>query len=199
MADFIKICPKCGHTNPEYENACTVCTYFIGMETPVAASTAATKAAKTPPSEAAPAPNSPSVDTSSPHAQSDATTSDSSTAVAPVRRFAARPSLYLQAGGTEQVFEICDGWVVGQAHPTSTAQLQLRDLPSITYVHRQHCQFTLREARWHVTALDQVSHGRDFTNPTLVNQTKLAPGETHALRNGDQLSLAGVKLVVRIL
>jgi len=199
MADFVKICPKCGHTNPEYENACTVCTYFIGMETPVAASAAAVKTASSHAEENAGSDKPPAAEIPTCQEQNAANAVPHEAAAAPVRRFAARPSLYLQASGSEQVFEVRDGWVVGQAHPTSTAQLQLRDLPSIAYVHRQHCQFTLREATWYITAIDQTPRGRDFTNPTLVNQTKLAPGETHALHNGDQLSLAGVKLVVRIL
>lgn len=200
MASFVKICPKCGHANPEYENACTVCSYFIGMETPVAANAVPAKSAQSRADEHARAKDAQSANASSIPQQSAVDTSpDNAASATPARRFAARPSLYLQASGSEQVFEICDGWVVGQAHPTSTAQLQLRDLPSITYVHRQHCQFSLREATWHITALDQSPRGRDFTNPTLVNQTKLAPGDTHPLRNGDQLSLAGVKLVVRII
>lgn len=199
MTEPIKICPKCGHANPQHEIACTVCAYLISREIPVSASAAQVGLATAPP-RAASTPKLPAADAPAPLAQDDAAIPDSPSHAAPVRRrFAARPSLYLQASGTERVFEVGDGWIAGQAHPTSTAQLQLRDLPSVTYVHQQHCQFTLREATWHVTALDQAAHGHDLTNPTLVNQIKLAPGDTHALRNGDQLSLAGVKLAVRIL
>ena len=46
MPTFIKVCPKCGHHNPEYENACVVCTYFIGMETPVPAPAGGDEAAQ---------------------------------------------------------------------------------------------------------------------------------------------------------
>lgn len=41
MSSFVKICPKCGQHNPEYENTCVVCTNFIGIETPIAASSSA--------------------------------------------------------------------------------------------------------------------------------------------------------------
>lgn len=202
MASFIKICPKCGHANPEYENACTVCTYFIGMETPVAASGAQQEVPQ--PSSEAAASGTPEAGPDRARDQQAQASSVGATAsagehVAPARAFAARPSLYLQVFGSEQVFEVRDGWTVGQAHASSTAQLQLRDLPSIHYVHRQHARFDSRDGTWQVTAIDQREHGRDFTNPTLINQTKLAPGETQALKNGDQLSLAGVKLVVRLI
>lgn len=199
MADFVKICPKCGHANPEYENACTVCAYFIGMESPVAANTAAVQSTPSRGDENTSSGETNTAEAPSIDEHSAAADASHEAAAAPARRFAARPSLYLQPIGSEQIFEVRDGWIVGQAHPGSTAQLQLQDLPSISYVHRNHCQFSLREATWYVTAIDQAPRGRDFTNPTLVNHTKLAPGETHLLRNGDQLSLAGVKLVIRIL
>jgi hypothetical protein len=176
MTTFVKICPKCGHRNPEYENACSVCTHFIGMETPQAITAPTVSKSQTSPTLDAP-------------------------------RAVARPAdahlpettaLYLQVLGDSQIFELRDGWIIGQAHPSSNADLQLRDLPGINYVHRRHCQFFYKDDAWHVLAIDQRELGSDFTNLTTVNQTRIAPGQTHRLAGGDQLSLANLKLVVRI-
>jgi len=108
-------------------------------------------------------------------------------------------SLYLQVLGSEQVFEVRDGWTVGQSHASSTAELQLRDLPGIQYLHRNHCRFSCLNGNWQVTPTDQRKLGRDFTNPTAVNHARLTPGEAHRINNGDQLSLANLKVVVRII
>ncbi|MGD8931239.1 MAG: FHA domain-containing protein [Chromatiales bacterium] len=177
MTTFVKICPKCGHHNPEYENACSVCTHFIGMETPQAVTAAPASKPQT----------SPSIDAPQAVAQpADVHLSPQTTA------------LYLQVQGSSQTFELRNGWIIGQAHPSSDADLQLRDLPGINYVHRRHCRFFYQDDAWHVLAIDQREAGNDFTNPTSVNQTRIAPGQTHVLANGDQLSLANLKLLVRI-
>jgi pSer/pThr/pTyr-binding forkhead associated (FHA) protein len=186
MSTFIKICPKCGHHNPEYDNACGVCTYFIGMETPVSAPPSAPSAQ-------------PSVDAG----EAEVRSADAPEAPTAEARVASQTSsqaiLYLQVLGTDRVFEVRDGWTVGQTHPSSTADLQLRDLPGIKYVHRNHCRFSWSGGNWVVTPTDQREFGRDFTNPTAVNQTTVTPGEAHPLKNGDQLSLANLKVVVRII
>ncbi len=185
MSKFVKVCPKCGHRNPEYENACLVCTCFIGMETPV------------------PAP-APVEDTAQPDAdqmqQTSVEAAAAVTAAPPVAAASAvQPSLYLQVLGSDRIFEVRDGWTVGQSHASSTADLQLRDLPGISYVHRNHCRFTFENGSWQVTPTDQGQFGRDFTNPTAVNQTRVSPGEALAINNGDQLSLGTLKVVVRII
>jgi pSer/pThr/pTyr-binding forkhead associated (FHA) protein len=177
MTTFVKICPKCGHHNPEYENACSVCTHFIGMETSQAVTASPASKSQTSPSIAAPQAVARPVDS---HLPSETT------------------ALYLQVLGDSQIFELRDGWILGQAHASSEAELQLRDLPGINYVHRRHCQFFFKDQAWYVRALDQREVGSDFTNPTTVNQTRIEPGQTHVLASGDQLSLANLKLVVRI-
>lgn len=187
MSKFVKVCPKCGHQNPEYENACLVCTYFIGMETPVPESAAVE-----------------GEDTAKPAADQEQHSSADKTAAVTATpaleaALAGQPSLYLQVLGSDRIFEVRDGWTVGQSHATSTADLQLRDLPGISYVHRNHCRFTFVNGNWQVTPTDQVQFGRDFTNPTAVNQTRVNPGEAQAINNGDQLSLGTLKVVVRII
>ena len=185
MSSFIKICPKCGHHNPEYENACTQCGDFIGMETPI------------------PAP-SPLDDTT--NSGDDVVNLDSADPAQPASQTtpqaaptALQPTLYLQVLGSDQIFEVRDGWTVGQFHASSTAQLQLRDLPGVHYLHRNHCRFSCPDGNWAVTPTDQRQFGRDFTNPTVLNHTTLTPGEAHRVENGDQLSLANLKVVIRII
>ena len=185
MSRFIKICPKCGHHNPEYENTCVLCADFVGMETPVVAPSAATESADT---------------------RVEGAEIQTADQVPPSRQTAPQTvpappqaTLYLQVLGDDQIFEVRDGWTVGQSHASSTADLQLRDLPGIHYLHRMHCRFSCANGEWQVTPIDQRQFGRDFTNPTAVNQTTLTPGEAHCIDNGDQLSLASLKFVVRII
>ncbi len=187
MTTFIKVCPKCGQHNPEYENACSVCTHFIGMETPVRTSNTRSDHVAPEPSIRAEALRV----TSNVAPPTASATGTESTAPA--------QTLYLQVLNTDQIFEIYDGSSVGQAHPSSDASLQLRDLAGIEYVHRKHCKFAVSDGAWQVTPIDQRHFGRDFTNSTSVNQFKLTPGLPHTLKNGDQLSLALVKFVVRII
>ena len=185
MSTFIKICPKCGQHNPEYENVCTVCTDFIGMETPIPAPSPASEQALTSAGVLE-------------HQSADQSRLISATAsqAAPAQL---QPTLYLQVLGSKQIFEVHDGWTVGQSHASSTADLQLRDLPGINYLHRNHCRFSCLNGDWQVTPIDQRQLGRDFTNPTAVNHATLPPGEAHSIKNGDQLSLANLKVVVRII
>jgi len=103
--------------------------------------------------------------------------------------------LYLDVPETGGCHQVRDGWVVGQAHPTSTADVQLAGLTGINYVHRRHCRFECREDGWYVTAIEQEG----YTNPTFVNHRRLAPDEPAPLRNGDRLSLSSVSINVRII
>lgn len=187
MTTFVKVCPKCGHHNLEYENACSICTNFIGMETPVPASQAQRE-------PVAPEPTIGAEETRSPTAVASPASNTVDTDVTSPPNI-----LYIQVLNSDQIFEIHHGLTVGQAHPSSDAGLQLRDLAGIEYVHRNHCTFAYRDGTWQVTPIDQRQFGRDFTNTTKVNQTTLITGQPHALKNGDQLSLAYVKFVVRII
>ncbi|MEA2080562.1 MAG: FHA domain-containing protein [Pseudomonadota bacterium] len=185
MSTYIKVCPKCGHHNPEYENACAACPCFIGMETPVPAPSSASEPAHT----------------SAGVLEHQSADQAPSTTVTPPQTAPAQlqSTLYLQVLGSDRIFEVRDGWTVGQSHASSTAELQLRDLPGIRYLHRNHCRFSCVNGDWQITPTDQRQFGRDFTNPTAANHTTLTPGEAHSIKNGDQLSLANLKVVVRII
>ncbi len=187
MTTFVKVCPKCGQHNPEYENACSICTNFIGMETPIPESQLQREAVT-------PEPKIIPTHTESPTAVASPAAQTVDTGVASPAKI-----LYIQVLNTDQIFEIQHGLTMGQAHHSSDAGLQLRDVAGIEYVHRNHCTFTYDDGAWQVTPIDQRQYGRDFTNLTKVNQTTLQPGQPHALKNGDQLSLAYAKFVVRII
>lgn len=180
MTEFVKICPKCKHHNPEYATVCERCTYFIGMEQPTTRpritigngeTTPPTNRFKSPPP----------------------TTSS--------QRTSNTPCFYLEViGETYEPFLVYDGDTLGQAHPTSSAEVQIpAAISGYQYLHRRHCRFEFRDRAWQVTSIDQQTLGRNFTNPTQVNQHALAPGECHTLNNGDRLGLSGVLFQVRML
>ncbi|NIA12522.1 MAG: FHA domain-containing protein [Nitrospiraceae bacterium] len=165
MLKYVKECPRCGRMNDELSEACGECGEFLGM-------VPAAPLRETPPEPPPPA-SPPPLPQGEPSAS------------------LAR-ALYLDVGGA--CHEIQDGYIVGQQHPTSQADVQLSGLEGVTYVHRRHCRFELREDGWYVTALEQPS----YTNPTQVNRRTLAAGEACVLHNGDRLRLAGVTLQVRV-
>lgn len=169
MAEFVKICPKCGEINPEYENLCRGCQLFIGMEPSVVRPCE-------PPAAAPPAPN-----LGEPREEA--------------RRSAAVPRCRLVLPGAGVELSVSDGASLGQAHPGSLAGMQLpTEVPGVAYVHRQHCRFLLLDGQWHLEVVDQAHLGRSFTNPTWVNGVELAPGRQQALADGDELRLSGVRL-----
>ncbi len=184
MAEFVRICPRCGSDNPEYENTCQQCDYFIGMETPVAKTSDSAivfeEASKSEPKLESDL--EPVVDTVNP---SSAMTSQT--------------ALYLESVATGRKFAVEDQWIIGQQHDTNTAQIQLAQIEGVNFVHRQHCQFFYQQNQWWVKSIDQKQHGRDFTNPTFLNQKPLTLEQQTVLHNGDILALAGVALMVRII
>ena len=177
MADFVRICPKCGRANPEYENLCVACDQFIGMENAIPAPVPRSAEPKDD-GKAGP-------ETSNPQA---------------TRRYTpVAESFFLRLHGPDLLLTVRSGSVLGQAHASSDADLQIREaVEGCRFVHRRHCRFRREAERWTVTALDQSAFGSEFTNPTFVNQHRLAPGADHALQDGDQLRLSGLTFVVRM-
>ena len=188
MPQFVKICPKCGQANPEYENLCTACQQFIGME-PAVPKPAETRKTKTEPDSAA---------ESRAEVQSQkAPTIEPKEHPAPPKT---TPTCYLSLIGADQVFTLHDGTVLGQAHGTSQATAQIpAEIDGVEFVHRQHCRFAYRNSRWQVQALDQAGFNQNFTNPTRVNQHLVSPGTWHPLDDGDELRLSGVGFQVKII
>jgi len=173
VADFVRICPKCQHLNPEYENLCLQCQQFIAMEPSV----------KRPPEEAEPAVAQPQGNA--------ANTPDSINIEAP------RPVFYLQLG--EKTLTVFDQTVLGQQHAENSAELQLDSSHAgYRYLHRQHCSFHYRDGTWYVQAINQQGFGQAFNNPTMVNKTTVSPTTEHPIHHGDRLHLAAMEFLVHI-
>ena len=185
---YVKICPRCGRENDELNEACENDGEFLGMVPATIGSDRPSIPSVAPleePACAAPPPADPQSATS-PHGAA-------SVAVTP--RFQ-QPThvLYVEtAAGVSH--EVRNGSVIGQAHPSSAAHIQLEGLPGVNFVHRSHCMFEYRADGWYVAAIAQPN----YTNPTFVNQKRIAPGQNVRLRNGDKLALSNVTLNIRII
>ncbi len=184
MSTLVKICSMCGAKHPESEFMCPSCGALLDRTEPV-------------PDPALEPPVPPVMPVDSP----DSTvfvfqpSPNSDTACGVTSRYYAELPLVLEHQGTSRLFEIKNGEVLGQAHPTSTATLQLDNLPgALGCVHREHCRFDCDQGKWRVTTIARP----DFTNQTLVNHTKIEPGMSHPLRNGDRLTLCNIVFNVRI-
>ncbi len=189
MSTFVKVCPKCAHPNPEYENACELCAYFIGMESPIPA----------PESSATEKEDNANHVNQEVSQSSELPTIESNKDGQELTKPLESELLYLELIESDHVYGVQNRWIVGQAHESSTANLQLSNISGDNYMHRNHCQFLREGSEWHVKPIDQRIYGRAFTNPTVLNYIKLEPGETAVLKSGDQLILAGVQFVVRFL
>jgi len=173
VAEFVKVCPKCGEINPEYENLCGGCRLFIGMEPSVVRPSQ-------PPTPTEPA---------------GGTGEDSGE----ISQCATASCCRVGLPGSGVELAVTDGALLGQAHPGSPAGMQLpREVPGVAYVHRRHCRFFLLEGQWYLEAVDQAPLGQGFTNPTWVNGVELPPGGRQVLADGDELRLSGVRLRVVI-
>ncbi len=166
---YVKVCPRCGAENDEMAEICLRDGEFLGM-VPATAAVAA------------------------PVAAVPAVAVESAVAEEPAPVQGGDPVLYLENGATGECHLLRPGWVVGQEHPDSTAEVQLGERPGIQYVHRRHCRVVYDDGLWEVEALQQ----QDYTNPTLVNRRRVPAGGRMALRNGDTLALSGVQFTVRV-
>jgi hypothetical protein len=182
MTTYIKICPRCGHENHEFADACEIDGEFLGI-VPAVPAPEKSEEKKVP----EPLPEKPSI---------EKTPGTLSLGDIPVTERFEKPTqaLYLETS-IGQTYEVPPGGVLGQTHPSSSAQVQLNDIPGVNYVHRSHCLFEYIDNGWRVTALPQP----DYTNPTFVNSKRLEPGEQAPIRNGDKLTLSNITLNVRII
>lgn len=186
MADYVRICPRCGRANPEFENACSACGHFIGMEPaiPQIRSVEAGASSKLASVDA-------DQDVPEEH-PSDVTQVQGAAAV--------DESFYLEHVTSDQIFTIRPGTVMGQAHDTSQAEVQVPvDIDGSEYLHRRHCQFERQEGKWIVIPLNQADCDQEFVNPTYVNKRQVTPGEHQVLNDGDVLRLSGVSFSVRFI
>jgi len=178
--EYVRVCPRCGHENPEWHEICQSpdCDGFLGVVNP------SPRIRREP----HPTPDHPSFPQEI--SQKDASV-DPGVGVSVTTRLP--EVLYLEYQGTSKVVEIRSGQVVGQAHPSSQADVQLSDIPNINFVSRQHCLFICENGRWFVTAIPTA------TNPTYLNQKLVPKGAKAPLSNGDYLVMANVPFTVRII
>ena len=184
MLEYVKICPKCGRANSEFSDICGNDSEFLGMIEPIPK-----------PKENTVSPSPATEPTGQTQTGSTAPSESAQEKVRVTNRFENASAFYLEVPGTQQLYTIKNGSVLGQAHATSDADVQLSGILGVNFVHRRQCAFDYAEAKWHVTAIKQD----DFTNPTLVNHINLQPGQRHALNNGDRLTLCNITLNVRII
>jgi hypothetical protein len=196
MNEYVKICPVCKHQNPEDSDICEIDGVYLGMIPSVRAKDMvdssvlpADATVMLPDTNAAGSQELPSP--SGPLVSGEVRTTQRMEESAPV--------IYLDLLGTERVFIIQSGFLIGQAHPNNPADVQLEQIPDVEYVHRQHARFLFENGEWSLIPVDQKSLGRDFTNPTYLNQRKLIPGQPYTLHNGDRLVLGKIPFIIRII
>ena len=184
MLEYVKICPKCGRENPETSDICSNEGEFLGMVEPIPKQT----------EHSAPS-----------TLQTDAENQMRNHDTAPKKcehqekratnRYENPPLFYLEIPGIEKIYTIRHGNVLGQAHSTSDADVQLSGISGVNFVHRRQCRFDYLDGKWNVTAIKQD----EFTNPTFVNHNRLEPGQKRTLANGDRLILCNITFTVRIM
>jgi len=187
--DMVRECPKCGHKNPEEEQICSGpnCGEFLGFVDP----TPITKVKRKPHQdlETGTAHSFPTNQPLSPH-PSNVEGKEQSHPV--TTRYESQAMLYLKCSASGKAHMVHPGWIMGQSHPTSQANIQISGVPGVNFIHRHHCRFDHDNGRWFVTAIDQQS----FTNPTIVNDQKLAPGQNCVIKHGDKLTLVNTTFTV---
>lgn len=191
MTEFVKICPRCKQANPEYENVCTSCQQFIGMEPAVPRPAVAEAVEK----------NQPSADTMSAQKINSASQTKEKFAGDDVSGAPeVSETIYAQILNSNEILSLHPGSIIGQSHPTSQATALIpTHLPGAAYVHRQHCRIDFENGEWYVFAIDQSAFQQTFNNPTRVNQKLITPGSRQAIQNNDELRLSGVSLRLRIM
>ena len=212
MTDFVKVCPKCKHPNPEYLNVCEQCQQFIAMEVPSAKTSSVEKssvekssvenasleASFEPPSRVK---NSTQSNKKTAPAITTETTETNSIAATKLSKVAKNQSLvYLEIAATGQLLSIKSGEVMGQEHPTGIAEVKVpSSIEGAEYIHRQHCRFDYHKGHWFILPIEQSQYQQDFTNPTMLNRKMLSADSQHQLADGDVIHLSAVKFSVRLL
>lgn len=166
---FVKRCPQCGKASPESEMLCAHCGHYLGGVAVVEADGDTGHNLESQPDEATGAP-----------------------ADAESMAMSAEPLCLLESLQNGESIKVRSGQVLGQAHATSNADVQLAGFPGVEYVSRRHCRLEQRQGAWFLTALE------DALNPTFCNRVRLAPGGQVRLRDGDEVTLAAVSFTVKL-
>lgn len=196
MTEYVKICPRCETANPEHEHLCGNCGNFLGLVRAEPRPAQAKPALETTPARPEPVPDPVPAEQPppAPEPQAEAELDVEEIEAVPAQKpgRSARPVLYLESLVNGKSFTVPDQAVVGQAHPTSRADVQLEGVPDLNYVSRHHCRFDHESNVWFVTSLSSAMNG------TTLNQAPLMSGGRARLKNGDELVMANVPFRVRI-
>lgn len=186
---YLRICPQCRYENPEHEYQCQQCGLFIGMEPAILANPVIGD------------PITPTIHEQQPPAINSEPLTDWSWNAAHLPQIAddASPdTIELECLGYPLVLTVPKGATIGQQHHQQGADIPIpSEIAESRYLHRRHCRIDKENGRWWLTAIEQSVFGRDFTNPTRINDLSLAPGERQELHEGDLLRLSGLRMRVR--
>ena len=189
MVSFVKVCPGCGHMEPEYESVCSACNQFIGME-PSIPKPQQKDVRNTDPGEAA-KPEDATAKVTNQNANT-AALADSSVSVQK------QSVLFLDIQNENHILTIQAGQILGQEYPDSEADVQIpRKIEGVEFVHRWHCRFQYEGLHWTLEALDQAQWGGEFNNPTWINDVLLLPGKKEKVKNGDLIRLSGLYIRIK--
>jgi len=192
MLKYVKVCPRCGHENPEDAFNCSICNHSLIMEPAVPAS-GQTSGLKEEPLHPSPTWKEPGIQNAPVVTEKQAPPQEQ-TQHYPVTRRYPQSNFFLELPGTSRQYEVNDGYILGQEHPTNNAQIQLSGIEGVNFIHRQHCRFEFSSGEWYVTPLPQA----DFTNPTTLNLQRLQTGQKYKIMNGDRLTLCRITFYIRI-
>lgn len=184
MEIYVKICPKCGHYNPEDAITCEKekCAHYLAMEQ-----------SQLKPEEAEHSSPVPGALTSDIASVSTNEYIGHRQERGPVTQVCVQQVLYLDHKELPNPIEVQSGCVVGQKHPGSRADVQIDGIQNVNYISREHCHFNCVDGIWSVLVLPET------TNPTTLNQRRISKGEEVPISNGDQLVMANVGFQIRII
>lgn len=165
---FVKVCPKCGTSNPEYENLCQQCGFFIAME-PAQAAPTQLQSQTSAPDAAASAPALLKLQLNLP-----------GTGIS----FDIRPGDVL-------------GQAHAKSDAQLQLPESLPDVAYIHRRHCRFWQGS-NQWQVEAIDQSQVPGSSGFTNPTWINGVPLNPGERRTLGNGDDLRLSAITLLVNL-
>ncbi len=176
---FVKVCPKCTHTNPEYLSQCERCQLLIAhvAAIPESGGEIADEAHVTKDSDIATV-RQESIDSTELELKS--------------KNELMSAHFYLAMTKHKEIYTIYHESFLGLENPIPN------EILGAEYCHQKHCQFILKGKCWFVVAVSQETFGGDFTNPSYLNQKRLPLDTPYPIVNGDNLSLCDIAFKVKV-
>jgi len=176
MAKRVKICPKCGYHNNEFETMCIKCPTSLMNVAVVTEETTPTSPIPESVAQAVPSPGLTNQIPATPASVSEdepATQRVSAVAMleclsTPGFKFTVQPNATIGRKGT----------------------INVKPLPNSQYISRVHATFLHEAGVWYI-------RDENSTEGTSVNGIKISPGIKQPLKNGDQITLAITTFIFR--